>query len=437
MGSTESQNETNTKLKRISWLSQKDLQKVFNNLIHLFNENSLRDCFNELDGKKAIGADGINKEQYKGNLEENLKDLVSRMKRMAYRPGPVRQVLIPKPGKPNEKRPLGICNFEDKIVQKMMQKVLESIYEPLFLEGSFGFRPGRSCHDAIKALIHHLFYRDVQTVIDIDLANFFGSIGHKEIEKILREKIKDEKMIRYIIRSFKAGILAEGDLSMSSEGLVQGSPCSPILSNIFAHYVLDQWIEEVKKNYRGTVELFRYGDDAVICCQHESEAIQIKNALSQRLDEYKLKLNEEKTKIVPFSRRASQKGIKQGSFDFLGFTFYMGRSRKGIAVPKVKTCGKRFRAKLTTVNEWARSVRNKYKLKSIWEKFCIKLQGHIRYFGVSYNSYKVSCFVLRAVRILFKWLNNRSQRKSFNWEKFKRFMKANPLPKIKVYHSLF
>jgi hypothetical protein len=277
----------------------------------------------------------------------------------------------------------------------------------------------------------------VQTVIDIDLANFFGSIGHKEIEKILREKIKDDKMIRYIIRSFKAVILAEGDLSMSSEGLVQGSPCSPILSNIFAHYVLDQWIEEVKKNYRGTVELFRYGDDAVICCQHESEAIQIKKALSRRLDEYKLKLNEEKTKIVSFSRRASQKGIKQGSFDFLGFTFYMGRSRKGIAVPKVKTCGKRFRAKLTTVNEWARSVRNKYKLKTIWEKFCIKLQGHIRYFGVSYNSYKVSCFVLRAVRILFKWLNNRSQRKSFNWEKFTRFMKANPLPKTKVYHPLF
>jgi group II intron reverse transcriptase/maturase len=438
MGSTESQNATSTKLKRISWLSQRDSGKVFHNLIHLFNEDSLRDCFNELDGKKAVGTDGISKEQYRFNLDENLRDLVSRMKRMAYKPGPVREVLIPKPGRPKEKRPLGICNFEDKIVQKMMQKVLESIYEPLFLDVSYGFRPGRGCHDAVKALRQHLFQQNVQTVIDVDLSNFFGTIDHGEMEKILREKIKDKRFIRYIIRLFKAGVLAEGDLSVSQEGLVQGSLCSPTLANIFAHYALDLWVTEVvKKHCTGTVELFRYGDDAVICCQYEKDAMRIKKALSQRLDKYKLKLNEEKTKVVSFSRRAFQKGKKQGVFDFLGFTYYWGRTRKGEPIPKVKTCGKRFRSKLTNVNEWARSVRNKYKLKTIWEMFCVKLQGHIRYFGVSFNCERVTNFVFRAVRILFNWLNRRSQRKSFSWEKFFQFIKANPLPQIKIYHSLF
>jgi group II intron reverse transcriptase/maturase len=211
------------------------------------------------------------------------------MKRMAYRPGPVREVLIPKPGRPKEKRPLGICNFEDKIVQKMMQKVLESIYEPLFLDVSYGFRPGRGCHDAVKALRQHLFQQNVQTVIDVDLSNFFGTIDHGEMEKILREKIKDKRFIRYIIRLFKAGVLAEGDLSVSQEGLVQGSLCSPTLANIFAHYALDLWVTEVvKKHCTGTVELFRYGDDAVICCQYEKDAMRIKKALSQRLDKYKL-----------------------------------------------------------------------------------------------------------------------------------------------------
>lgn len=161
-------------------------------------------------------------------MDENLKDLVARMKRMAYRPGPVRQVLIPKPGRPREKRPLGICNFEDKIVQKMMQKVLESIYEPLFLEVSYGLRPGRGCHDAVKALRQHLFQQNVQTVIDIDLSNFFGTIDHGEIEMILREKIKDERFIRYIIRLFKAGVLVDGDLSVSHEGLAQGGLCKAL-----------------------------------------------------------------------------------------------------------------------------------------------------------------------------------------------------------------
>lgn len=438
MGSTESHIKTETKLERISWVSSRDSKKVYQNLMHLFNESAFEKCFNELDGRKAVGTDGIDKTKYLGHLGENLKDLVARMKRMAYRPGPVRQVLIPKPGKPDEKRPLGISNFEDKIVQKMMKKVLESIYEPLFLDCSYGFRPGRGCHDAIRDLRDHLVRRDVQIVIDVDLRNFFGTIDHKELEQMLREKLRDDVFMRYIIRMFKAGVLSQGELQVSSEGVAQGSLCSPVLSNIFAHFVIDQWFEEVvKRHCRGDVKLFRYCDDCVICCQFESDAIRIRKALSQRLARFKLSLNEEKTTLVNFSKKDYQKENKQEVFDFLGFTFYWGISRKGKIIPKVKTSGKRYREKLKRVSEWARTNRNKVKLKQLWRTFCIKLQGHIGYYGVSFNGKRVGQFLYCAVRILFKWLNRRSQRRSFDWDRFNLFIKANPLPKNKVYHTLY
>lgn len=438
MRSIESQSKTATKLERIRWLSERDSKKEYHNLIHLFNEDSLRDCFNELDGKKAVGADGIDKKTYRENLDANLRDLTARMRRMAYRPGPVRQVLIPKAGNPNEKRPLGICNFEDKIVQKMMQKVLESIYDPQFLKCSYGFRAGRGCHNAVKDLLNHLYRCEAQTIIDIDLSNFFGSICHKEVVEILRKRIKDETLIRYIVRMFKAGVLSYGELTVSEEGVPQGSPCSPTIANIFAHYVIDEWFEEVVKVHcNGRAELFRYADDAVICCQYKEDATRIRSALSKRLAKYKLKLNEEKTSCVSFSRSGYQQAKMQGAFHFLGFTFYWGCSRKGAAIPKVMTHGKRMRSKLKNVNEWARSMRNKHRLAYIWRLFCSKLEGHIRYFGVSFNVRRVEIFVHRAVRTLFKWLNRRSQRKSFNWEKFMLFIEAHPLPKIKVHHSLF
>ena len=438
MRPTEPQGATDTKLKRIAWLSQQDAKKEFNNLMHLFNAESLRQCFDELDGKKAVGVDGIDKEKYRENLEENLRDLIARMKRMGYRPGPVRQVLIPKAGKPNATRTLGICNFEDKIVQKQIQKILESIYDPLFLKCSYGFRAGMGCHDAIKDLRQYLLQHEVQTVIDLDIANFFGAISQEEIVNILQQKTKDERFIRYIVRMFKAGVLADGDLTVSDEGVVQGSPVSPTIANIFAHYVLDMWVAEVVKAHcKGRVDLWRYADDAVICCQYNEDAVRVRSALSKRLAKYKLKLNEDKTTSVPFSKSAYKQGKAQGVFNFLGFTFYWGRSRKGAAIPKVKTCGKTMRAKLKNVGEWGRKVRNQYSLNQIWKTFCSKLAGHIRYFGVSFNYEAIATFVEQAVEILFKWLNRRSQRKSFNWEQFKLFMEKHPLPKIKIYHPLF
>jgi RNA-directed DNA polymerase len=435
---TELTMKTETKLKRIAWLSQKDSSKQFNCLIHHYNEESLKQCYKELDGKKAIGHDGIDKTKYGEQLDENIQDLLSRMKRKAYRPGATRQVLIPKAGKPGALRPLCIANFEDKIIQKMTHKILESIYEPLFLNCSYGFRPGIGCHDAIRAVHQYLYKYEVQTVIDIDLANFFGTIDHGLLLEILQEKIKDKRFLRYIVRMFKAGVLSDGELSISEEGVPQGSLCSPILSNIFAHRVIDQWFEEtVKTHCSGRVELFRYCDDGIICCQYEKDADRIKRALAKRLAKYKLKLNEEKTKLVSFSKRAYARGTKQQTFDFLGFTFYLGKSRKGETIAKTKTSKKRVRDKLRRVKEWICKVKNQYRLMQIWEMFCIKLRGHIEYYGVSFNIGHVQKFLKRATKILFKWLNQRSQKKSFNWEDFRLFLQRHPTPKARVIHALY
>ena len=438
MDTAEIQEMTYTELERITWRSKQDPEAEFHCLMHHFGNAALIHCFEQLDGKKAVGVDGVDKESYGKDLFGNIQRLVQKLKDMAYRPLPVREVLIPKEGKPGATRPLGISIFEDKIVQKRMQEVLESIYEPLFLECSFGFRPGRGCHDAIKALQNHLYYNEIQTVIDVDLKNFFGTIDHKLLLDFLKEKIKDTKLIRYIERMFKAGVLSEGDLTISDEGVQQGSICSPILSNIFAHYVVDVWIKEmVQPNCKGQGALFRYADDLVICCQYDTDAQRIKSALGKRLNKFKLQLNEEKTKLVSFDKKQARKGVRQETFDFLGFTFYWSKSRTGKTIPKLKTRAKTIRAKLKKVSDWAKQERNMMPLKELWPRFVSKLRGHVQYYGVSHNVEKVNQFLREASRIMFKWLNRRSQRKSFTWEKFDLFVKRFPLPTARVVHSLF
>lgn len=427
------QGKTETKLRQITWLSQMNPMREFTHLMHLFNEESFVECFKQLDGNRAVGTDEVSKADYGLKLLENLKELTSKMKRMGYRPQAVRQVLIPKMGKPGATRPLGISNFEDKLVQKMTQKVLESIYEPLFLDCSHGFRPGRSCHTAIRELMLHLNKKAVEVVLDVDISNFFGAICHKELEAILRIKIKDKKFMRYIIRMFKAGVLADGELTISEEGVMQGSCCSPVLANIYAHYVIDEWFEGTAKAHcRGAAKLVRFCDDFVICCEYETDAMRIKTALAKRLAMFKLKLNEDKTKIVNFSRKN-----KRASFNFLGFTFYRGQSRAGFDTVKVKTEGKRMRNKLKKTAQWMRMVKDKYTLKQIWHMLRLALNGYIQYYGVSFNVRRVEVFIDKVTKIAFKWLNRRSQRKSFSWEKFELFIKANPLPRARVCHKLY
>lgn len=434
----ENTNVTETQLKRIAALSAANPDMMFTHVIHHINEDSLLACFHELDGKKALGIDGVDKVSYEKNLNNNLRDLMDRMRRMAYVPGAVRQVLIPKDGDVNATRSLGISNFEDKIVQRAMHKVLESIYEPLFSENSYGFRPGRSCHDAISALHTYLYTHDIETVIDVDLSNYFGSISQDMVIDIISKKISDPRILRYLVRMFKSGMLVDGELVVSDEGVVQGSACSPIIANIFAHEVIDQWIETtVKAHCAGEVKMIRYADDIVICCQYNRDAIRIKAALCQRLAKFNLKMNEAKTKLIQFSKREQRKGNKQETFDFLGFTFYYGRSRKGFYLVKVKTNRKRFTRKLKNANEWARTIRNKIPLNEIMEKAAAKIRGHVQYYGVSHNFKTTNSFIFKVKRILFKWLNRRSQRRSFNWEQFNKYLNKIEFPQAKICHKLF
>lgn len=275
-------------------------------------------------------------------------------------------------------------------------------------------------------------------MIDIDLKNFFGTIDHQMLENILAEKIKDKKFMRYINRMFKAGVLSEGELKMSDDGVPQGSCCSPILANIFAHYAIDLWIKEmVKPACVGRVEIFRYADDAVICCERDEDAQRIRNSLGKRLAKFKLQLNEDKTKLVKFDKKQAALGISQDTFDFLGFTFYWGKSTSGWIIPKLKTRAKTIQTKLQKVKDWIKGLRNREPLSKIWKTFVAKLRGHINYYGVSHNAENVARFLYEAKRIVFKWLNRRSQRKSFTWEGYAKYIKAHPLPEMKIVHRFF
>ena len=423
-----------TKLKRIAKLSCENPKMKFNGLMPHFNKENLISCFNELDRKKAVGVDGKTKDDYAKDLEENIEKLVAKMKTMSYRPAPVREVLIPKDN--GKTRPLGISNIEDKIVQTMFSKILESIYEPLFFESSYGFRKDRSCHDAIKSLTGRLHKAQTEVVIDVDLENYFGTIEHKKLVALLELKIEDKRFIRYIVRMLKSGVLAEGELRMSDEGTPQGSICSPILSNIFAHYAIDQWFESsVLPRIDKGAFMIRYCDDLVIGCS-KRDADRIVSALNGRMKRFSLVLNAEKTKVVDFNKHLSLTS-KQGNFDFLGFSFYIGKSKNGFPTVKLKTSSKKFKSKLKNVKIWCKRNRHRGKLLAIWKIFVSKIRGHIRYYGVSHNSKYVQKFVFEAKMIFFKWINRRSQRKSLNWAEFDLFLKKHPLPKVKVFHPLF
>ncbi len=437
MGVTKSNQTMATKLKRIATLSSQAPKMEFKWLMPHFTEENLISCFNELDGNKAVGIDGRTKDDYARDLDNNIQELVEKMKALAYRPSPVREVLIPKGNK--QFRPLGMSNIEDKIIQMMCCKVLESIYEPLFANCSYGFRRNRSAHMAIREMIEYLNFNNVKVVIDIDLENYFGTIRHKDLLEMLSLKIKDKTFLRYIARMLKVGKVTKQGVKKSECGLAQGSILSPILANIYAHYVIDLWVTKRVPQYSiGKVRMFRYCDDLVLCCTDTRDIEKVLRSLRKRLSKFGLTLNKEKTKEVKFNKYTFERGVKQESFDFLGFTIYLSRARKGNFVTvKVKTSKKTLRAKLANVKTWVRLNRFNGTIRPIWLKFCRKLEGHIAYFGVTNNYEAVAQFLYQARRIFFKWMNRRSQRRSLNWEKFSQFERQYPKPRVKIYHNLY
>ncbi|GAF24855.1 retron-type reverse transcriptase [Moorella thermoacetica Y72] len=320
-----------TKLARIAEVSRTRPKERFTSLMHLIAADMLRICHVELKANRATGVDGITKEQYGDNLEANIQSLLERLKRKSYRPQPVRRVYIPKPGS-DKKRPLGIPAYEDKIVQLAASKILNAIYEAEFSDMSFGFRPQRGCHDALKLLNYLIVARKVNYIVDADIKGFFDHVNHDWLMRFLEHRIADPNFLRLIRRFLKAGIMENGELRDATEGTPQGGIVSPILANIYLHYVLDLWFEKaVRKHCRGEAYMVRYADDFICCFQYKHEAEAFYQALRARLAKFSLSVAEEKTKIIPFGRFATQWCKRMGqnktdTFDFLDFTHYCNTS---------------------------------------------------------------------------------------------------------------
>jgi len=431
---TQRRNAVQTKLNLISEKARGNKELKFNNLIHLLKEKNLAECYKELKRDKAVGVDGISYEGYGKELEKNLKDLVSRMKAWKYRPKPVRRVYIEKGN--GKKRPLGIPSIEDKVVQMGIKKILEAIYEADFLSFSYGFRPGKSCHQALDRLDKKVMRNPVRYVIDADIRGFFDNIDHKWMRRCLEERISDKNFLRLMVRVLKGGVMEEGVYTESEKGTPQGAVLSPILANIYLHYILDVWfVRVIMKECEGYIGMVRYADDFIICVELKEDVERIMQGLKERLSKFGLELSEEKSKVVQFGRKADN--TRGNTFDFLGFTHFNDKTMRGNYKVGRKTSKKRFRRAVTEMNQWLKNVRNTAKAEVWWKVLISKIRGHFQYYGVSGNMMWLKKFYSIVVRLVKKWLNRRSQKRKYNWKKYGEYLLRHPLPLPKIYHNLY
>jgi len=437
---TEMDNITLTKLALISQRAQKEPKFQFTSLAHLLNEGFLKECYYKLGRDRASGIDGVSWEEYGEHLDENLKDLVIRMKAKRYRPQPARRVYIPK--NEHEERPLGLPVLEDKIVQKGIARILEAIYEADFLDCSYGFRPKRNCHQALNAVDKIVMRKRINYVIEADIKGYFDNVSHEWMMKFLQVRINDSSFLLLIRRFLKAGYLEAGQVISAEQGTPQGGNLSPMLANIFLHYVLDLWFEKkVVPRVRGACNMVRYADDFICMIQHADEAQRIVAALRKRFAKFGLELHPEKTRVISFGRfereRASKQSRRANTFDFLGFTHYCGQNRARKFILFRKTSKKKFRMKCKEMNTWLRKIRNHVKTKEWWPVLQAKLRGHYQYYGVSGNIHSLDQFYSLVERTTLKWLNRRCQCKSFNWEDFRRYREHYPLPQPRIVHNIY
>jgi len=394
----------------------KQHQKV-DTVMYALNKENLKASAKNIAGNKAVGIDGITKKEYMEKVDENIEDLINRMKRMAYKPKAVRRVYIPKAGS-NKKRPLGIPAIEDKIVQDVMAQILNAIYEPMFKEFSFGFRPNRSCHQAIAYLDMMVHRNKTNYVVDLDIKGYFDNINHEWLIKFLEYRINDKVYIRYIRRFLKSGILEQGKILKAEKGTPQGGIISPILGNIYLHFVLDEWFEnKVEKYTEGYAGIVRYADDAVACFQYKEEAGKFLRSVKKRLEIFGLEISEEKTKIIEFGRYAGKEGKKVETFEFLGFTHYCSKDKKGKYRMKRKTSKKKMRAKIQETKEWLKQ-RMHCKVSETIKLLNIKLMGYYRYYGVTDNTEGIRQFYQIVVKMLYKIINKRSQKNRYSQEEY-------------------
>jgi len=430
-----------TDLTRIGEKARKEPDLVFTSLYHHISDvDNLRACYDSLEAKKATGVDGVTKEEYGRDLEDNLQELSTRLKRMGYRPSPSRRSYIPKAG--SEKgRPLGISCFEDKIVEAATKRTLEPIFEAVFEDSSYGYRPGRNQHKCLDALGRTIQQRRINYVVEADVRSFFDTVNHEWLVKFLRHRVGDERVIRLIIRMLKSGIMEDGLVKASDQGTPQGSILSPLLSNIYLHYVLDLWFSRrVSRQSQGKAYYFRFADDFLACFQNKEDAESFQRRLADRLEGFGLQLAKEKTHCIEFGRFAREDAYKRGEkpeeFTFLGFTHYSGKTKEGYFKVKRRTSRKKLGQSLCRFTDWAKKARSVVKKGEMLRQARSRVIGHLSYYAITDNLERCSYYVYRTKRILFKWLNRKSQRRAYTWENFNQALAWVGWPEPRVRKDL-
>jgi group II intron reverse transcriptase/maturase len=435
--------ELSTKFQQIAEHAKRRPEMSFSSLNHLLTLELLEQAFAKTPRDKAPGVDGQTWKDYAANLAENLPSLLDRAHSGRYFAPPVRRTYVPK-DQPGEKRPLGIPTIEDKVLQRAVVMILETVYEPLFHEGSYGFRPGRSAHQALQSLYDQLSAWGGGWIIDADIRRYFDTLDHGHLRELLSRRVRDGVLIRLIGKWLNAGVLEDGKITHPDEGTPQGGVVSPLLANVYLHYVLDEWFEQdVKPRLRSSAFLIRYADDFVLAFRNEQDAREVLALLGARFAAYGLTIHPEKTRLVKFRPvpRAQKTGAEReqrppSTFDFPGLTHHWGRSRKGQPVVKQKTSSKRFTRTITRISQWCRSHRHD-KICDQHATLSSKLQGHYQYYGITGNFPALKSLLRAVERVWRTWLTRRNRRRSWSWKQHQRMLKRWALPPPRIVHTVY
>lgn len=421
---------------RIAWQAKEHIRAQ--TLMHYVNKQNLMEEHSQQQKGKARGIDGVSKEAYEENVEENIDNLLARMKSFSYRPQAVRRTYIPKVGS-DKMRPLGIPAYEDKLVQGVMRRVLDQIYEGKFYDFSYGFREGKSCHQAIREINQLIMTKKVNFIVDADIKGFFDNVNHEWLMRFLEHDIADKNFLRYIKRFLKAGILENMQYHESDKGTPQGGLISPVCANAYLHYVLDMWFDKVvKKHCKGEAYIVRYADDFTCMFQYEHDANAFYTSLEARLKKFNLELSKEKSKIIRFGRFAKQHSAdgKTDTFDFLGFTHINGETLTGKYKVMHRTCKMKLKAKKLIVKEWLKENIHDKPSDTI-KMLNRKLAGHYRYYGISGNYEGLLKFYRYTKTAFYKVLTRRSQRVYLTWRRYNMLLEKHPIAEPKIYANIW
>lgn len=424
-----------TKQERIATLAKQSPQMSFTSLAYLMDLQWLLEAYHRTRKNGATGVDGQTWRAYGQNLEANLQSLLERAKSGRYTAPPVKRVHIPKAGSPTQTRPIGIPTLEDKVLQRAVVMLLEPIYEQDFALGSYGFRPGRGAHQALERLWKETMNADGGWVLEVDISKFFDTLDHEHLRQFVQHRVRDGVLLRLIGKWLNAGVMESGQISYPEEGSPQGGVISPMLANVYLHYVLDTWFErDVQPRLAGRAYLIRYADDFVIGFTDQKDAQRVQEVLPKRFERYGLKLHPQKTRLVRFTKPAGAGGSSDRtgngtpeSFDLLGFTHYWGRSLRGNWVVKRKTSDSRLTRAVRGIDQWCRDNRHQ-PLAEQQQTLSQKLRGHFAYYGITGNSASLSAFRLWAVRSWRKWLSRRNRERGMPWDRFNHLLDRYPLP---------